>query len=105
MYFMSNKKVAVLVFASLAGVTLFLFQNCSAASQIVLRSEPSRADDLSDVLDKSSSEIEHSRPARRNVADEAALGERLKKIIINDHQDISEIQKRVNDNKMKSAHN
>ena len=105
MYFMSSRKVAVLVFASLAGVTLFLFQNCSAASQIVLQGQPARADDLSDLLDRSSEEVESSRLPRRNIAAEAALGDRLKQIRINDHDDISEVQKRINDNKKKSAKN
>ena len=75
---MSNRKFAVLVFASLAGVTLFLFQNCSAASQIIVRAHQVRADDLSDVLER---------------------------IIINDHQELSDTQKRINNNKKKSAKN
>ena len=105
MYFMSSQKVAVLVFASLAGVTLFLFQNCSATSQIALLSTSVRADDLSEVLDKSTDEIESNRPIRRNLAVEAALSERLERIIINDHEDVTEIQRRINDNKKKSAQN
>lgn len=105
MYFMSSQKVAVLVFASLAGVTLFLFQNCSASSQIALLSKPAKADDLSDVLDRSTDEIEKNRPGRRNIASEAQLGERLERIIINDHEDVSEVQKRINDNKRKAAKN
>lgn len=65
----SNKKMAVFIFAGLAVFTLFVFQNCSSSGYILSGVKPVQANEITDMLKASEQELETTKGAiKRHVA-------------------------------------
>ena len=65
---MKSKQNAILIFAGLAGFTIFAFQNCSSSFRTLVSGKPVQASDVSDMLRSSQKELSATKKNQRSIS-------------------------------------